>query len=68
MATYKEIQAWIRDEYGWQPKTCWIAHCKQIKGLPLKPAWNRSGDREVPCPVNKRQAIFDAFAHFGMVD
>ena len=67
MATYKQIQAWIREEYGWQPKTCWIAHCKQIKGLPLRTAWNRSGERQVPCPVNKRQAIFNAFDHFGMI-
>jgi len=67
MATYKEIQTWIRHKYGWRPETCWIAHCKQIEGWPLKTAWNWDGKRQVPCPINKQQAIFDAFRHFGMV-
>lgn len=68
MATYKEIQDWIRDQYGWKPKTCWIAHCKELKGLPVRPAPNRLGSaREVPCPVNKRPPIYDAFRHFGML-
>ena len=33
MATYAKIQVWVKKEYGWQPKTCWIAHCKELKGL-----------------------------------
>ena len=68
MATYAKIQDWVKKEYGWQPKTCWIAHCKELKGLKPKRAPNRLGSaREVPCPENKREPIFSAFQHFDMI-
>ena len=67
MATYNEIQALIRRKHGWVPQNCWIAHCKELKGLPLGRANNRSGARKKPCPENKRRAIFEAFRHFGML-
>ena len=66
-STYREIQDWVKKTYGWQPKTCWIAHCKALKGLPVRTAWNRQGRARVePCPPDKRRAIFKAFEHFGM--
>ena len=65
MATYKQIQQWVREQYGWTPKTCWIAHCKELAGLPVKRAPNRQEDsRAVPCPADKQPAIFAAFRHF----
>lgn len=65
---YSEIQNWVRSHYGWVPKSCWIAHCKELAGLPVRRAWNRRGDqRMVPCPAEKRAAIFAAFHHFGML-
>lgn len=67
MATYAKIQAWVKKEYGWKPKTCWIAHCKELKGLKLKKAPNRRGARKHPCPENKREPIFAAFREFGMI-
>ena len=68
MATYAQIQAWVKKEYGWKPKTCWIAHCKELKGLNPERAPNRLGSaREVPCPENKREPIFAAFRYFGMI-
>ena len=68
MATYKEISEWVENNYGFVPKTCWIAHCKELYGLPVNTAPNRYGtDREVPCPENKRNAIYAAFRHFGML-
>ena len=64
---YKKIQCWIQENYGWTPKTCWIAHCKELAGLPVKSAPNRHGDaRAVPCPADKQHAIFAAFRHFDM--
>ena len=67
MATYSQIQQWVAREYGWQPKSCWIAHCKELKGLSLGIAPNRQGiDRRVPCPDHKQAAIFHAFRNFGM--
>ena len=41
MATYKEIQAYVKDKYGFQPKMCWIAHMKEVCGIPVKNAPNR---------------------------
>lgn len=69
MATYSEIQAYVKEKYGFQPKTCWIAHMKEICGLPVKMAANRySPDkREKPCPIDKQDAIRDAFRYFGMI-
>ena len=67
MATYAEIQDWVKKKYGWEPKTCWIAHCKELYGLPVGRAHNRTGKkREVPCPEDKKPAIFAAFRHFKM--
>ncbi len=68
LATYSEIQDWVKQNDGWKPKTCWIAHCKELKGLPVKKAANRKGNKLlVPCPENKRIAIEAAFRHFGMI-
>ncbi len=68
MATYRQLAEWVRSRYGWTPKTCWIAHCKELKDLPVRRAWNRRGNqRMVPCPPERREAIFAAFRHFGMI-
>ena len=51
MATYNKIQRWVKNNYGFVPKTCWIAQCKELYGLPVRRAPNRfRDDREVPCP------------------
>ena len=64
---YKKIQQWIRLNYGWIPKSCWIAHCKELTGIQVRSAWNRQGDeRKYPCPSEKRESIFAAFKHFGI--
>ena len=42
MATYEEIQDYIKQKYGFTPKTCWIAHVKEICGLPVrKKGWEK---------------------------
>ena len=40
MATYKQIQDWVKDNHGFVPKTCWIAHVKETCGLDLRDASN----------------------------
>lgn len=35
MATYKDIQSYIKLNYDCTVKTCWIAHMKSICGLPV---------------------------------
>jgi hypothetical protein len=46
-ATYQEIQSWVQKEFGFKPETCWIAHCKEINGLPLGVAPNQQGEERV---------------------
>ncbi len=69
MATYKQIQDYIREKYNFTAKTCWIAHMKELHNLPLAKAHNRlSADKRTqPCPESKQVVITEAFTHFGMV-
>lgn len=67
MATYEEIQDYVLQTYHFKPKTCWIAHAKELYGLPLGTAPNRIGNaRTNPCPQDKQVQIFAAFQHFNM--
>jgi len=68
VSTYKNIRGYVKDKYGFYPKSCWIADAKERFGLPVKSAWNRRGkERENPCPPGKLEAIRDAFEFFGML-
>jgi len=69
MATYKQIQEYVKITYGYVPKSCWIAHMKEILGLNPREAYNRyeSTRRTHPCPVNKQKDLEEAFKHFNMV-
>lgn len=69
MATYKEIQAYVRTTTGRCVKTCWIAHAKELKGLSPRAAPNRLSAkvRQNPCPAWARPLIEQALRHFGMI-
>jgi hypothetical protein len=69
MATYKDIDSYVRKHYGLSVKTCWIAHVKEMNGLKLRRAWNRrsASKREVPCPARFRPMIEEAMRSFGML-
>jgi hypothetical protein len=68
MATYDQIRANVRSYSGFDPKTCWIAHVKELNGLPVARAWNRRGSsRDVPCPPERRPAIEAALRRLGMI-
>jgi hypothetical protein len=44
MATYREIQAYVENLYGFVPHTCWIAEVKELCHIPhLREAANRIG-------------------------
>lgn len=70
MATYKQIQEYVKETYGFAPKTCWIAHMKEVLGLKTKVAFNRIDidKRTHSCPQNKQKYIKEAFKHFNMVN
>lgn len=38
MATYDQIQEWVRSRHGWTPKPSCVAHCKELAGLPVRRA------------------------------
>ena len=70
MAAYKEIQRFVKNRFGKIPKSCWIAHCKELNGLLVRRAYNRqdSNARLVLCnDPNMKAAIREAFEHFGMI-
>ncbi len=68
MATYKDIQEWVKEEYGFSIKTCWIADMKEECGLKPKKASNRKEEkRQYPCPSDKKDQIKNAFKYFNMI-
>jgi len=69
MATYPDIQLYVMKKYGFVPMTCWIAHAKELCGIPVRKASNRidPSKRIDPCPESKLPAIRDAFKYFGMI-
>jgi len=69
MATYRQIQDYIRQKNGCAVKTCWIAHVKELNGLEPRVAPNRvsARTRMYPCPASKRAIIENAMRHFRMI-
>jgi hypothetical protein len=69
MATYRQIQEWVREKKHYAPKTCWIAHVLSDHGLTVRSAPNRPfrKPRRQPCPDTKRPDIELALRHFKMI-
>lgn len=68
MATYSQIQAYIKEKYGFLPKTCWIADVKESCSLPVRKAYNGEGKRKHHCPPNRREFIVEALRHFKIIN
>lgn len=69
MVTYKEIQNYIKMNYGQSVKTCWIADMKEMHGIPKQVATNRiNKDSKIyPCPEDKKKMITEAFKYYKMI-
>jgi hypothetical protein len=69
MATYKQVQDFIREKEGFTVKTCWIADVKEQCGLNPKASPNRVSctTRQNPCPPEKVEVIKDALRNFNMI-
>ena len=69
MTTYAEIQEDIKKKNGRTVQTCWIAHVKELNGLPLRKAPNRLSvtNRQAPCPTEVRPLIESSMRRFGMI-
>jgi hypothetical protein len=62
-STYKALQNYIRAAHGRVMQSCWIAHVKELLGLPVKS--RRTGERQKPCPPQWRPVIEQAMRKLG---
>ena len=69
-ATYKEIQDWVQEKYGFHVTNLYIAQVKQKYGLIERENYNKPkspNSRQPGCPEEKVKAIEDAMRHFQMI-
>lgn len=65
--TYENIRKYVKEAHGLTVSTLNIAQMKAECGLEME--CDRSGGKQQPkCPPEKREAILDAFRHFGMIE
>lgn len=68
-ATYQKIKAYVKDKYGVNVHTSYIAQVKRMCGLDMGENYNKS-KKENPevkqCPQEKVEYIKDALEHFGL--
>ena len=68
--TYKRIQEYVQEKYGFKVHTAYIAEVKRMVGLDMHKAPNAVDQRKHeyhPCPPEKVEAIKDALRHFGLI-
>ena len=69
-ATYKQIQNYVLEKFGFKVSTLYIAQVKKKHGLEVREHYNISNNesRKIPqCPIEKEEAIFDALKYFKMI-
>ncbi len=67
--TYKRIQEYVQEKYGFKVHTAYIAEVKRMVGLDMHKAPNTVEQKHEyhPCPPEKVEAIKDALRHFGLI-
>ncbi len=69
-ATYKQIQNYVFEKFGFKVSTLYIAQVKRKYGLDIGEHYNisKNENQKVPqCPIEKEEAILDALKHFKMI-
>ena len=68
-ATYREIKAWVKEQYGLSVSSLYIAQVKDKCGFEKRENFNlgAEGHRVPTCPPEKEEAIMGAFRHFNML-
>lgn len=69
-ATYKEIQDWVQEMYGFYVTNLNIAQVKQKHGIIERENYNRAkseNSKQPGCPEEKVKAIEEALRHFQMI-
>lgn len=67
-ATYKKIQEYVKEKYGFHVHSTYIAEVKRKYGVSMHEAPNKVEEpkREYPCPEEKVRAIEDALKYFNI--
>ena len=69
-ATYKEIEEWVQEHYGFHVTNLNIAQVKQKHGIIERENYNKpksENSRQPGCPEEKVKDIEDALRHFKMI-
>ncbi|WP_022758945.1 23S rRNA (uracil(1939)-C(5))-methyltransferase RlmD [Butyrivibrio fibrisolvens] len=69
-ATYKEIEEWVQEHYGFHVTNLNIAQVKQKHGIIERENYNKpksENSRQPGCPEDKVKAIEEALKHFKMI-
>lgn len=69
-ATYKEIEEWVQEHYGFYVTKLNIAQVKQKHGSIERENYNKvksENSKQPGCPEEKVKAIEDALRHFQMI-
>ncbi|MST61595.1 23S rRNA methyltransferase [Peptostreptococcus anaerobius] len=69
-ATYKQIQNYVLEKYGFKVSNLYIAQVKEKYGIKERENYNKrkNNDSKQPiCPIEKEEAIKDAFRYFQMI-
>ena len=64
MTTNDEIRAYMKEKYGIYAKNGWIAHAKDVYGIPLRKRQTTAGERKWKCPKKRLEQFKEAFIHF----
>ena len=68
MVKNEDIKKYVKEKYGFNPKNGWIAHAKEVNGIPIKRSPLRKGARKWPCPNNRLDDLKEALTHFGLIE
>ena len=69
-ATYKEIQNYVLEKFGFKVSNLYIAQVKEKCGIKERENYNKSKKEDLKqpiCPIEKEEAIKDAFRYFQMI-
>ena len=69
-ATYKQIQNYVLEKFGFKVSNLYIAQVKEKCGIKERENYNKPKKEDLKqpiCSVEKEEAIKDAFRHFKMI-
>ena len=69
-ATYKQIQNYVLEKFGFKVSNLYIAQVKEKCGIKERENYNKSKKEDLKqpiCSIEKEEAIKDAFRYFQMI-